>query len=116
NVLAYLCLPGEDGDLSVRADVQPGTDVLRRGSPSAPAASADPGGLRGRARQEIANQHAAAQRLQEIAPVEVELVARCLVQLVSLGLQGAQIRDWYAHRAASLTVWAALASAAMIRG
>ena len=88
DVLADFGLAGVDGDLAVLADVQPGADVLRHGLA---AASAAPAAAAGRlcfgVVEQVEDQDAAAQRLQEVAPVELELISRLLAQLVALGLE-----------------------------
>ena len=83
--------------------------------PPPPAAAAGRLGVRGV--QQVEHQDAAAQRLQEVAPVQLESVTRFLTQLVALGLEIASCDDrWLVHRRASLMALAAIESAAMIRG
>ena len=90
DVLADLGLAGEDRDLAVLADVQPGADVLGRGAAAEPPPPTAAGLLRrgfgGVPVQQVEDEDAAAQRLQEVAAVELEPVGRALAQLVALGL------------------------------
>jgi hypothetical protein len=78
DVLADLGLAGVDGDLAGLVDVQPGPQFLRP-RPAGP--------LLGQALpRNQADDNAAAQQLEEVAPVQLELVGRLLEQLVALRL------------------------------
>ena len=89
DVLADFRLAGEDLDHFILADVQPRADVLGGILASAPATTpaAAAGGLGVRGVQQVEHQDAAAQSIQEVAPVQLETVTRFLSQLVALGLE-----------------------------
>src|SRR4029077_21240709 len=74
DVLAHLDLPGEDGDLAVLVDVEPGGEVLRQLLSAARAAGflrLDDGDA---ARRREDDEQSAAEELQEASAVDVEPV------------------------------------------
>ena len=90
DVLADLGLAGVDRDPAVLADVQPGADVLGRGTAAEAAAPPAAGLLRlrfgGIPIQQVEDEESAAHRLEEVAAIELEPVGRALAQLVALEL------------------------------
>ncbi len=121
DVLTNLGLARENADLAVFADVKPGGDVPG----SLPAASTAPAAaarlLLGMRRvQQMKNENAPTQRLQESAAIQLETVVAILKKLVAFGLNiEIEVDDRIArfvHRRASFNVLAAPATAARIRG
>jgi hypothetical protein len=114
NVLAHLRFAGIDGHRAAFADMQPGADILRQAlfKMEMPPARF----LRQALGKQQKHGHAAAHKLEEIAPVELKVVERALEKLVPLGLDNRFRNLPFAHAPDFFMAAAARRIATMMRG